>query len=296
MEFGIAFLVERISLVLCEPGDIVLIPKPCYGAFEPDMKPSHCIVQYIDLDNLPPSPPENARILLLTNPGNPYGDLISNQGELIKWGLSNPNLHIVTDDVYALSNRVGQKYVSIAGRSDIDPMRVHECYGLSKDWGLAGFHVGFFFTRNPEMMEYVQKARTCSMIASNVVYQSHKLFKDYKWRDNFIVEFQKRLINAEKFTYSKLKENQIPYRECQNSLFIMIDLTDIAGTDEKEMQVYSRLLDEYKVHVLPGKAGFYCDKPGWYRLCFAMENKPLSAGLDRLIKAVKEMRSELQKE
>ena len=292
---GIAFLVERLSLVLCDPGEIVLIPKPCYGFFEPDMKPSGCIVEYIDLDNLPPSPPEKARILLLTNPGNPYGDIIPNQDKLIKWALSNPFLHIVTDDVYALSNRNGEKYISIAGRSDIDPMRVHEFYGLSKDWGLAGFHVGFFFTRNKELMEYLNKAKTCSSMSAEVLYQSHKLFKDHKWRDDYIIEFRKRLIKAEKLTLSKLNENGINAKSYENSLFIMVDLTDIAGTDEKEVEVYLRLIDDYHVHILPGKAGFRCEKPGWFRLCFSMSDDILIPGLERLIKGVKEMRAEIQK-
>jgi aspartate/methionine/tyrosine aminotransferase len=292
---GIAFLVERISLVLCNPGEIVLIPKPCYGFFEPDMKPSYCVVQYIDLDNLPPSPPENARMLLLTNPGNPYGDIIPDQDKLLKWALSNPNLHVVTDDVYALSNRRGENYQSIAGRSDIDPMRVHEFYGLSKDWGLAGFHVGFFFTRNSELMEYMVKARTCSSMSADVIYQSHKLFKDHKWRDDYIVEYRKRLIKAEEYTMSKLKENGIPAKQYDNSLFIMVDLTDIAGTDEKEVEVYLRLIDEYQVHILPGKAGFRCEKPGWFRLCFSMSDDILIPGVEKLIKGVLEMRKELQK-
>ena len=53
MGSGISFLIERLGLTLVEPGEIVLIPKPCYGAFEPDLIFCKAKVQYIELDNLP---------------------------------------------------------------------------------------------------------------------------------------------------------------------------------------------------------------------------------------------------
>jgi hypothetical protein len=61
-------------------------------------------------------------------------------------------LHIVTDDVYALSNRAAKPYRSIAGRSD----RAHQWYGLSKDWALVGLHVWFTWTRSKEMMHIME--------------------------------------------------------------------------------------------------------------------------------------------
>jgi histidinol-phosphate/aromatic aminotransferase/cobyric acid decarboxylase-like protein len=81
---GISYLVEQLGLVLCEPGNVVLIPKPAYGAFEPDLIQSCATVVYIDLENLPAKPPEKSRLLILTNPGNPVGDLITDQDNAVK--------------------------------------------------------------------------------------------------------------------------------------------------------------------------------------------------------------------
>ena len=106
---GISLLVEKIGLVLCEPGDVVLIPKPAYGCFEPDLQQCRCIVEYIDLDKLPEKPNEKAKLLILTNPGNPVGKEIENPEKLLEWAYQNKDLHIVTDDIYALSNRTGKK-------------------------------------------------------------------------------------------------------------------------------------------------------------------------------------------
>jgi aspartate/methionine/tyrosine aminotransferase len=291
---GIAFLVERTGLALCEPDDVVLVPEPCYGAFEPDLVACGAKVVYIDLDHLPPAPPPNAKLLILTNPGNPIGTIIANQAELLAWAYQVPDLHIVTDDVYALSNRAGKPYKSIAGRPDALPDRVHQWYGLSKDWALAGLHVGFMWTRNKELLEIMKAVCGVYAMSSDTQYSLTRLFGDEKLRDGIIAASVERLIYAEKVTIGKLTEAGIPYLPVEDSLFLMIDLTDIAGkSEEQELEVWRELLDKYEVHVLPGLAGFRCAKPGWYRLCFSARASLLVEGLDRLCRGVREMRSKL---
>lgn len=292
---GIAFLVERLGLVLCEPGEIVLIPKPCYGQFEPDLQMSRAKVVYIDLDNLPEKPPEGSRMLLLTNPGNPIGDIIPNQERLLKWAYQAPDLHIVTDDVYALSNRCGAGYQSIAGRPDADPMRVHQLYGVSKDWGLAGLHVGFFWTRNEDLLGMMRKATGMFCLSSDTQWLITKVIGDKATRDEIIKVFRERLTAAAKLTYDTLTAGGVKVDNCDNSLFLMIDLRDIAGKDqEEELSVWRELIHKYKVHVLPGGSGFYCPEYGKYRVCFSVKEELLLPGLERIVKGVKEIRASRQ--
>ena len=289
---GIAFLVERLGLVLCEPGDIVLIPKPCYGQFEPDLQMARAKVVYIDLDNLPDKPPAGSKMLLLTNPGNPIGDIIPNQDQLLKWAYQEPELHIVTDDVYALSNRCGEKYQSIAGRADADPMRVHQLYGVSKDWGLAGLHVGFFWTRNQDLMKMMRAAQGMFCLSSDTQWLITRIIGDKVLRDEIIQVFRERLTRAAKVATEKLTEGGVKVDGCDNSLFLMIDLRDIAGKDqEEELHVWRELLHKYKVHVLPGASGFYCSEFGRYRVIISVPDEMLLPGIERIVKGVQEIRA-----
>jgi aspartate/methionine/tyrosine aminotransferase len=293
---GISFLVERIGLVLCEPGDIVLIPKPAYGAFEPDLRMCGAKVEYIDLDHLPPAPPAESRLLILTNPGNPYGDLIEHQTELLQWAYQNPNLHIITDDVYALSCRHIEKYQSIAGRPDAKPSRVHQFYGVSKDWGLAGIHFGCFWSADPELVRMTKLATGCYCCASTVSFTLGKLLGDVAVRDEIIATFKERLIQAEQTAIATLTNFGLKFKVFDNSLFIMLDLTEIAGTDESELDVWRELLNKYRVHILPGKAGFHCDEPGWYRMLFSVPNADLIEGITRIARGVEEIRKSRKSE
>lgn len=289
---GIAFLVEKIGLVLCEEGDVVLIPKPCYGCFEPDLQQCKCKVQYIDLDNLPEKPPENAKLLILTNPGNPIGDTIKDQDKLLEWAYQVPDLHIVTDDVYALSNRKGEDYVSIAAHPKADPMKVHQFYGISKDWGLAGLHVGFFWTKNKELLQMMQLAAGCFHLSSDTIQILTRMFSDIPLRDKMISEFRKRLTVQYDKTMKLLKDSGFEVNGCDNSLFIMVNLSDIAGTPEKEIEVFKTLIQRFKVHILPGYNGFHCDNAGWFRLCFSIKWELVEEGINRLKKAVETLRAE----
>lgn len=288
---GISFIIERLGLVLATEKDTILVPGPGYGKFETDLHMCKAKIEYIDLDNLPPAPPENAKMLILTNPGNPYGDLISDQDKLLQWAYQNPNLHIITDDIYALSNRRGESFKSIVGRDDADPERVHQCYGMSKDWALAGFHVGFFYSKNKELLNILKKSFGAYLMSSDTQWICTRLLADKVQRDKIISTYRNRLIHAEKTCMEMLQTGKIKARGCDNSLFILIDLTDIAGESvEKELQVWTELMDKYKVHILPGAAGFHIKQPGWYRVCFTFQDEVLIEGLNRLITGVKEMR------
>lgn len=289
---GIAFLVEKIALVLCEPGDIVLIPSPCYGCFEPDMQQSRVKVVYIDLDNLPEKPPENSKLLLLTNPGNPYGDEIKDQDKLLKWAYQNPDLHIISDEVYALSNRKGKKFQSIAGRKDALPDRVHMFYGVSKDWGMAGYHVGFFWSRNEELVKYLRLACGCFTLSSDTSAIISHVIGTKSIRDNFIKTFRERLIRAYDISTKMFKDAGITVRECDNSLFYVIDLSDIAGESiEKELEFWELLMDKYNVHILPLASGFHSNHPGHYRVCFSISDEKLIEGINRICQAVNDARN-----
>ena len=288
---GISGLIETIGLALCEPNEIVLLPIPTYPGFINDLKMCSVKLEFIDLENLPSKPPENSRILLLTNPGNPIGDLIPNPEIILKWAYQNPNLHIITDDIYALTTRNGKPFQSIAGLDIVDPERVHLLYGLAKDWALAGFHIGFFWSRNYELLKMVKTANGMYSISSDMVSFLTNLFSNFKLRDEIILTSQNRLIESEKITKEYLLKYNINFKSFDATLYLMIDLIDLCeGNEEGELKIFRKLIDEYKVMILPGGSGFKCPKFGWFRLCFSIPNDQLIEGLTRLGNGITELR------
>ena len=292
VSMGCAMIVERLSLTLCEPGDVILIPAPCYGCFEPDMSVSGANFVFIDLDNLPEKPPENAKLLVLTNPGNPIGHLIQDPEKLLKWAYQVPGLHIVTDDIYGLSNREGKPFQSIMGLECADPMRVHHMYGISKDWGMAGFHLGFFYTRNDELRKQLRTAHACCFVPSDTKWLVAKMFSDKDWVNRYIVAYKERLCAREKILVDALEKAGVKYLTAPNSLFVMVDFTEFAGgSRENELRVWGELMDKYEVHIAPGNAGFRYPICGWFRICFSCEEEELKEAANRIIRAYNDMRA-----
>jgi aspartate/methionine/tyrosine aminotransferase len=289
---GISYLIERLGLILCAPGEVALIPRPCYGCFEPDLLPSGAAIVFIDLKNLPPSPPPHARLLLLTDPGNPYGRRVQNAETILEWAYQAPDLHIVVDDVYAMSNRRGETFYSIPGRTYARPDRVHQLYGISKDWGMAGPHLGFFYTRNQDLLKLMLLASRTYRLSSDTATAIARLIGDKPARDEYLRLYRERLITNAKMTIDTLTAAGISVTDCENSLFFVIDLRDIAGRDnEQELEIWKKLLYDYEVHVLPGAAGFRIPEPGFFRLCYTAPVSELTVGLERLVTGVRELRS-----
>lgn len=287
---GIAHILERMACALCEKGDLVLIPKPCFGCFEPDMYPSGCSFEYIDLEKLPPSPPENARILILTNPGNPVGEIIPNQSEILRWAYKNPQLHVVLDDIYALTLREGQ-FTSIMAHPDVDHTRTHHLYGISKDWGMAGFHIGMFYTECKEVFDMVKLCMGCYSMGSDTRQILERIFCDISTRDRLIQESKNGLRMHQAIAENLLQEGGIKFKHVEGSLFIMIDLTDIAPDKEAEKNLWLDLVDNHFIHILPGMNGFRYPIPGWFRLCFSVEEQKLINGCKALIDGVRHIRA-----
>ena len=233
-------------------------------------------------------------MLLLTNPGNPVGELVPNQEKLLEWAYQVPELQVVTDEVYALSGRNGQNFTSLCANPKADPQRVHLFYGISKDWGMAGLHFGIFWSKNKELVRMMNLAKGCYTLGSDTIQVLVRILKDYEFRDRMIAEGRKRLISCYNLATSMLKEAGIPVRECDYSLFFMADLTKLATTPEEELSVWRTLFKRFKVHILPGFGGFLYPTAGWYRVCFAMEEPKLKEGISRLINGYKTLLAEKQ--
>ncbi len=119
-------------------------------------------------------------------------------------------------------------------------------------------------------------------MSSEQNYIMVKVWENKERRDKIIEESIKRNKASYELLCSLLKEIGVEYIPCENSLFIMINLNKYANTPEKEMEVFTTLYEKYKVHILPGYNGFKYDTPGWYRVCFSLDENLLREGVKKI--------------
>lgn len=292
---GICMCIESLVLALCDPGDKLLIPAPCFGGLVPTAYHAGAKVEFIDTDNLPSRPPDDARLIVLSNPGNPYGDIIPNSAEILEWAYKNPRLHVLSDDVYALSNKFGKKYQSIATLPNADPEKVHQVYGLSKDWGMAGAHVGILWSRNPDILKSSKICEGNYYLDSDMIYLLKSLWGNIELRDRIVRELPKRLTEAENICVEQFKKEGIKIKTYENSLFIMMDFRDIIKTVEEEMEFFNKLIDDYGVYCVPGVGGLMISEPGWFRFCYSVGNSSAIEGIKRIAKGYRDFLAKKKK-
>jgi aspartate/methionine/tyrosine aminotransferase len=290
---GISFLGDRGGCGFLNPEDAFLITVPYYTPMAVVIGISGATCIPIDVDNLPPAPPPNARLLQLVNPGNPIGRLVPHIEKLLAWAMQKPDLHVICDEIYALSNRAGRPFRSIVAHPAADPLRVHMVYSLSKDWGLGGLHMAFFFTKNPAVLEMMRRASGAARLSSDTQWICLRIFGNESVRDEILRITIDRMRQMEQLTVGLLRAAGIEFIEVEYCPFLVIDLSEIAGESaEREIEVWRELRDEYRVHVMPCEGCFHY-RTGWFRVCFGLPEPMIREGMARLVHAIREIRTRM---
>ncbi|WP_257452824.1 pyridoxal phosphate-dependent aminotransferase [Archangium lipolyticum] len=146
--------------LLCEPGDNVLVPSPCYPLFEYLTRLEGVETRTyrlprahgfgLDVDEVAAARDARTRAVLVVNPGNPTGHFLQD-GELAALGAlcAEAGLALISDEVFsdfAWDSEPG-RVLTVAGREL--PMLTFSLSGLSKVAGLPGLKLGWTHVGGP---------------------------------------------------------------------------------------------------------------------------------------------------
>nr|CAG8521906.1 12692_t:CDS:2 [Entrophospora candida]CAG8529008.1 14380_t:CDS:2 [Entrophospora candida] len=250
----------------------------------------------------------NVRALLVTNPHNPLGQCYPRSviEALLKFASSH-KLHVIFDEIFALSvfdhvlesrppvsassrtplPRTKQPFVSVLSLDNldelIDPAFAHVIYGLSKDFCLKGFRVGFSISPyNQALREALKNIAELSWVGTPAENIATNLLADENYIDWFLTTNQRRLGESYTRATNLLNENKISFLPAQAGHYIWIDFREyVQGNRSKEHELYKEFLKN-GVYVSLGDA-FHAEEPGWFSLAFAVEWDALKLGIQRII-------------
>ncbi len=221
---GVVAALELLVLALFKPGDEVLIPAPLWYGFHWSFSQTAAL-KFIPfpIDNgtdltaanvetaLKQNP--NAKLLVLTNPNNPLGVNYSKEllEEIYELFLANSDRQIISDEIYALS-QVKNKDAFVSALSleayKKYPEQIQVTWGLSKDFGLAGFRAGFIVTKSP-VVQQALKDKSC---AASLCWFSPLVTTNYHMLQKLFLDAQgnpdPQLANETMAQYLPLLENQ----------------------------------------------------------------------------------------
>lgn len=302
---GAGCVLELLFHCLCDPGDGVLVPTPSYAGFWADLETRNGLrivpvptkscegfrLTAGRLDRALASADRPVKALLLASPGNPLGNVYSSSKieRLLRWAES-AGLHVVSDEVYALSVFGDRPFTSCAQVAAELGDTVHVVWAFSKDFGASGLRCGVLVSENRELLEAVDALADWACCSGHTQYLLGEVISDDAWVDDYVARNRAALRDAYRRVTAALGEAQIPYFPADAGFFLLVDLRAHLAepTWKAERALWRRLLDETDVNLTPGGA---CrgSEPGLFRLCFAsVAPERAVAGVRRIAAALSE--------
>ena len=145
--------IGHIGLVLCDEGDTVILPTPCYPVFIAGMKMAGAEPFYYpmtkengflpDVRDIPEEVAKKAKLMIVSLPSNPTGSVGTREvyEEIIAFA-KKYDILIIHDNAYSdiiFDGAVGGSFLGIPGAQDVGV----EFFSLSKSFNLTGARISF---------------------------------------------------------------------------------------------------------------------------------------------------------
>ncbi len=286
---------------LCNEGDEVLIPIPCYVSYVEIVKLAGGVPVLIptnedfslNAENFRRALTAKTRLILLNSPNNPTGAVYSAE-ELAEIGrLAEENdLYIISDEVYEKLIYGDAAHISPAAVSPQAYERTVLVNGFSKTFAMTGWRLGYTASR-------VEISRACnafqghmtSCSTSFVQYAAVNAFRECTDEvEKMRLAFQKRR------DYMHARLTAMPGIHCKlpdGAFYLMPDVSAYFGKSHEGQFIRNAedlcnyLLDEAGIAAVFGEA--FC-MPGTIRFAYANSLDNIRIGMDRMESALKKLK------
>ncbi len=284
---GAGTVLEQVFYALGDPGDAVLVPTPSYAGFWTDLETRdelHVIPVHgkseegfelttANLDAALAAADRPVKALLFTNPDNPRGSVATREQieRVVSWAEGH-GIHVVFDEIYALSVFGSVPFTSVAEVRASLGDHVHIVWAFSKDFGASGLRCGVLVSENEALMSAVNGLSYWGAVSGHTQWILGQMISDQAWVDAYREELSGALGSTYASVVSALEAAQIPVVPAGAGIFVLCDMRAFLAepTWEAEHALWRRILDEANVNITPGAACRIAE-PGFMRLCYAAE-------------------------
>ena len=293
----------EVFKTICEEGDQVLIPTPCYVSYTEQIKLTGAEPIFFktkEENNFRPTFDEvlanitpRVKAFIINSPNNPTGSVIDKeQLKKIARLLVERGVYIITDEVYEHLVYDGMNHVSLASLGEKEKEMSITVNSLSKTYAMTGWRVGY--AAGPKEIikamnnlqghatgninSIAQKAAIEALTGNQEIVRI--MVKEYRKRREYMVN----------------RLNEIKGIKCQypdGAFYTFPNVTALYSKKydgniiRSDIDVAKFFLEKAHVAVVPGAAFNYL---GYVRFVFAKSIEEIKEGLDRIEKAIKELK------
>ncbi|PWU88022.1 putative tyrosine aminotransferase, putative,L-tyrosine:2-oxoglutarate aminotransferase [Trypanosoma cruzi] len=277
------FIISLTSL--CDEGDNILIPKPCFSFYDfacelYSVEARHYLCNHekdweIDFDHLRSLVDGRTKAILMNNPSNPCGSNFSRQhiADLIRV-CEELHLPLIADEIYAGLVFSGETFTSVA---DFDtPVPRFILGGLSKVFMVPGWRLGWALLMDThghagDVMRGMQNLSTVALGPCAVVQGALPEILSQTPESYFKSNAEELRENAVVLAKAIQQCHGLSCTVPQGSMFIMVGVnTKLFKDITNDMEFYEMLEDEENVQVVPGED---LHMPGYFRIVVSRPKK-----------------------
>lgn len=230
---------------------------------------------------------KNLRYMIITNPGNPTGRVLSRKTlEKIAEFANEYNFLLISDEIYDEIVYNGAKFTSMSEVAKDIPHIIFN--GSSKNFDSTGFRIGFTLIPGDDkksvalrdkLKEYALTRLSINTPAQHSVAVGLSNYTEHKKAiDSMVREIKKRV----DIVVKKLEENEAISVIRPNGTFYVFPKIDLSGTDFKNVDEFvSASLFEAGVQITRGSA---FGAPSNFRIVALPESETLEKAVDRINK------------
>lgn len=297
---GAKILLATAMMVLCDENDEVILPRPAWGSY-PEIihlsgaKPVFVETTFekdfqISIQDIEKSISDKTKAIIITNPNNPTGAVLSDEF-LLKIGklAEKYNLFIISDEVYE-SFTYNSKVHSIASLDENIKKRTVVINGLSKTYGMTGWRLGYC-AASKEIIDAINVVLSYTTSSTNSISQKAAI-EALNNCDEFVKEKIKEFNVRRKYFIEGIKSIEgLDVSKGEGAFYLMIDIRNILNKKYKNSLIDSSdkfakiLISEKNVIVTPGEV---FKAPGFLRVSYAVSMENIKKAIVRIRELVKE--------
>ena len=295
---GCTVALETLATLLAEPGDAFLIPAPYYSSFVDDINERAGVLavgvpcdETLSRDAFEKAyekltrEGKRVRAVLFSSHNNPIGIVYKEEAVrgLLDFAMDH-DLDVISDEIYAQT--VFDPEADFVSTMKLVPAsyrhRVHVTSSFAKDFVLSGFRTGMCFSFNPSIIQGFASITYYSSVSSHTQSLLTALLGEPELGE--IMELSRRRLAKAYHIFSEgLADMGIPTMKSQAGIFVMADFSDYLEKQEfaAEHVLWEKIYNELMINVSPGQL-FGCDRPGWFRACYAFDEDTVEEACRRL--------------
>ncbi len=270
--------------VLCDPGDEVILPKPCWVSFTEQIALAGgrpVLVETADDFQLDAARIRRAitartRAVLINSPNNPTGAVYAPEAVAAVARLAaERGLYLISDEAYHAYTFDSRSHVAAATVSP-DPARVVTVRSFSKHYNMTGFRLGYVAADKAIIQAL---ARLQSHTTGNAcTFAQHGALAALSMDQAVVAERCAKLQRRRDLALARTRE-LFPCAPGQGAFYLFPDVRSRLRPGETSADLAARLLDQAGVALVPGEA-FH--GPGHIRISFGIGPEMLARAFDKI--------------